>query len=85
MELLNEGRSSIEMVAPIDPYKDAEKLSDDAAGDGREKYSPIWSSINRKRNDSDDRTLNEEKKPVKIENCKQEIISFPGMSMAPIN
>ena len=73
------------MVAPTDPYKDAEKLSDDAAGDGREKYSPIWSSINRKRNDSDDRTLNEEKKPVKIENCKQEIISFPGMSMAPIN
>ena len=55
------------------------------AGDGREKYSPIWSSINRTRNDSDDRTLNEEKKPVKIENCKQEIISFPGMSMAPIN
>ena len=82
VELLNEGRSSIEMVAPINPYKDIEKISNDKSGDekeGEEKYSPIWSSINRKRNDS------EEKKPVKIENCKPEIGSFPGMGMAPIN
>ena len=76
VELLNEGRSSIEMVAPLDPYKDAEKISDEEA---KEKYSPIWSSINRKNNDSED------KKPVKIENCKQEIGSFPSMNMAPIN
>ena len=89
VELLNEGRSSIEKVAPLDPYKDAEKNSDEEA---KEKYSPIWSSINRKNNDSED------KKPVKIENCKQVILknssflkevyinlqstsSYPGVTM----
>ena len=29
LELLNAGRSSIEMVAPVDPYKDIEKISND--------------------------------------------------------
>ena len=70
------------MVAPIDPYKNIEKTSNDQfedEKDGKEKYSPIWSSINRKKNDS------EERKPVKIENFKPELGTFPGMGMAPIN
>ena len=73
-------RSSIEFIGnaqPADPYKDGERWSDGKNGDGPEKYSPIWSSVNRKRQDS-------KGEPVKVQNCKAEVTSFPGMNMAPI-
>ena len=45
-------RSSIEFIGnadPADPYRDGDRWSDGKDGDAAEKYSPIWSSVNRKR------------------------------------
>ena len=90
-------RSSIELIGNgvvQDPYKDADKFSEEKKAPKQEKYSPIWSSVNRKRDHS-------KNNPIKVENGKADgrvstlerlkldenvkVSSFPNMNMAGID
>lgn len=77
--------SSIELIGNgvvQDPYKDVDKFSEEKKAPKQEKYSPIWSSVNRKRDHS-------KNNPIKVENGKADenvkVSSFPNMNMAGID